>query len=161
MPSLRSAFLSFSAAVALVGAAAAPALADHNAGANLDDRAWTDVSSNGSCYYGALLPGGPDDSLVTSSYRFVRSGSSLTLLCSFTGIPSFVPGSEYGDGDWYAPKRPARYTAQNACLPPGVDSASETYPGDEERAVDKVDARTLFYRSTMTMVCFWADDPTR
>lgn len=161
MPTFRSTLLALSAAVALVGAAATPALADHNAGANLDDHAWTDVSSSGSCYYGALLPGGPDANLDTSSYRFVRAGDSLTLVCSYTGIPSFVPGSEQGDGDWYAPKRPMRYVARDACLPPGVDSASELYLDDEDRAVDKVDANALFYRSTMTMVCFWADDPTR
>ena len=162
MPSFRSTLLSLSAVLALVGAAAAPALADHNAGANLDDHAWTDVSSNGSCYYGALLPGSPDISLGTTSYRFVRAGNSLTLVCSYTGIPSFIPGTEQGDGgDWYAPRKPTRYTAQDACLPPGVDSASETYLDDENRPVDRVDAETLFYRSTMTMVCFWADDPTR
>lgn len=162
MPSFRSALISLSAVVALAGAAAAPALADHNAGANLDGYASSDISSDGSCYYGALLPGAPDISLATTSYRFVRAGASLTLVCSYTGIPSFIPGTEQGDGgDWYAPKRPTRYVAQDACLPPGVDSASEFYPDDENRPVDRVDANALFYRSTMTMVCFWADDPTR
>ncbi|QHF23590.1 hypothetical protein GTU73_05890 [Rathayibacter sp. VKM Ac-2804] len=162
MPSFRSTLLALAASVALVGAAATPALADHNAGANLDGFASTDVSSNGSCYYGALLAGSPDISLSTTSYRFVRTGASLTLLCSYTGIPSFIPGTEQGDGgDWYAPKKPTRYVAQDSCLPPGVDSAGEEYLDDPGRAVDKVDAKTLFYRSTMTMVCFWADDPTR
>ncbi|QHC67418.1 hypothetical protein Q0F99_02220 [Rathayibacter oskolensis] len=162
MPSFRSTVLALAAAAALVGAAATPALADHNAGANLDGYASSDISSNGSCYYGALLPGSPDISLSTTSYRFVRAGASLTLVCSYTGIPSFIPGTEQGDGgDWYAPKKPTRYTAQDACLPPGVDSAGELYPDDENRPVDKVDAKTLFYRSTMTMVCFWPDDPTR
>ncbi|SMH31739.1 hypothetical protein SAMN06295885_0629 [Rathayibacter oskolensis] len=161
MPSFRSSVLALAAAAALVGAAATPALADHNAGANLDDFASSDISSNGTCYYGALLPGSPDISLSTTSYRFVRSGASLTLLCSYTRIPSFIPGTDQGDGDWYAPKKPARYVAQDACLPPGVDSAAEVYPDDEDRPVDRVDAKTLFYRSTMTMVCFWPDDPTR
>lgn len=162
MPSLRSTLLALSASVALVGAAATPALADHNAGANLADSAWTDVSSNGHCYYGSvLLNGSPQESLHTESYRFIRSGGSLTLVCSFTGIPSYIPGDEYGGEDWYAPTRPTRFVSQDACLPPGVDSASELYPGDEDRPVDKTDANTLFYRSTMTMVCFWPDDPTR
>jgi len=159
--SIRSTVLALASVVALAGAAAAPALADHNAGANLDDHASSDISSTGSCYYGELLSGAPDRSLVTTSYRFVRSGRSLTLVCSYTGIPSFIPASENGDGDWYAPTKPVRFVAENACLPPGVESAGEVYLDDPDRPVDSVDASTLWYRSTMTMVCFWADDPTR
>ncbi|MBO0984945.1 hypothetical protein [Rathayibacter sp. SD072] len=159
--SIRSTVLALASVVALAGAAAAPALADHNAGANLDDHASSDISSNGTCYYGALLAGAPDRNLRTTSYRFVRSGNSLTLVCSYTGIPSFIPEAENGNGDWYAPTKPVRFVAESACLPPGVDSAGELYPDDPDRSVDRVDANTLWYRSTMTMVCFWADDPTR
>ncbi|MWV50787.1 hypothetical protein GRS96_16070 [Rathayibacter sp. VKM Ac-2803] len=161
MPSFRSSFLALAAAVALVGAAATPALADHNAGANLDGYASTDISSSGSCYYGGLLIGAPDTGLLTTDYRFVRSGASLTLVCLYTKIPSFIAGTDQGLGDWYAPTRPTRYVAEDKCLPPGVDSAGELYPDDPDRPVDMVDAKTVFYRSTMTMVCFWPDDPTR
>ncbi|AZZ50834.1 MULTISPECIES: hypothetical protein [Rathayibacter] len=161
MPSFRSTLLALAASVALVGAAATPALADHNAGANLDGYASTDISSNGSCYYGALLPAAPGYSLQTKDYRFVRSGTSLTLVCVFTGIPAFVPADDTVTGDDYtAPTRLTRYVSLGSCLPPGVDSASELYP-DYEREVPRVDAVTYSYRSTTTMVCHWRVDPTR
>ncbi|NQX29391.1 hypothetical protein HQQ81_18755 [Microbacteriaceae bacterium VKM Ac-2854] len=146
-------------------AAATPALADHNAGANLDDFALIgDIGNDQSCYYGALLSGSPDLDLVTSDYVYKRTGSSLTLICYFSGIPSFVPAGEFGvKGDWYAPKTPKRYVEQSKCLPPGTDSAGEEIPDGNGgyQGVDAADANTVFYKSTMVMVCHWPDDPTR
>ncbi|QHC59665.1 hypothetical protein [Rathayibacter sp. VKM Ac-2760] len=162
MPSFRSTLLPLAASIALVGAAATPALADHNAGANFADQASSDITSDGLCYYGALLPASPGYSVDTTDYRFVRSGKSLTLVCVFTDIPLFVSGTETEDGDdWYAPTRLTKVVSRSTCLPPGVDSASEFYPGDDERVVDIVDTTTYSYRSTMTMVCHWRIDPTR
>ncbi|NQX11295.1 hypothetical protein HQQ80_06640 [Microbacteriaceae bacterium VKM Ac-2855] len=146
-------------------ALATPALADHNAGANLDDPSLVgQISNTQSCYYGALLSGGPDVSLGTDDYVYKRVGNSLTLVCYFSGIPSFVPGTEEGvKGDWYAPNSPKRYTEPGRCLAPGTDAASEiTYlPDGTEVWQAEADARTVFYKSTMVLVCHWPDDPTR
>jgi hypothetical protein len=146
-------------------AAATPALADHNAGANLDDFALIgDIGNDQSCYYGALLAGGPDMNLGTTDYVFKRSGASLTLVCYFSGIPSFVPAGEYNaKDDWYAPKTPQRYADPDKCLPPGTDSAGELIPdgNGDYIGVEKATANTVFYKNSMVLVCHWPDDPTR
>lgn len=157
------------ATIAAVGAfafaAATPALADHNAGANLDDFALIgDISNAQNCYYGALLAGGPDRNLSTTDYVFKRAGASLTLVCYFSRIPSFVPAGEYNaKDDWYAPRTPKRYADPDTCLPPGTDAAGELIPdgNGDYLSVEKVTSNAVFYRSTMVLVCHWPDDPTR
>ena len=52
MSTITKIFLTIFAAFALIFVGAAPALADHNAGADLDE--------GGDCYYGTMLPGGPN-----------------------------------------------------------------------------------------------------
>ncbi|NQX11727.1 hypothetical protein HQQ80_08840 [Microbacteriaceae bacterium VKM Ac-2855] len=153
-------------AAGLAFVAATPAWADHNAGANLDDFGKVnDITRSSTCYYGALQPGGPEQNLVTTDYRFQRVGATLTLVCTFTGIPAFVPEPPGGfKGDWYAPTTPKRYVAPGACLPPGTDSAGEVLPDGEggyTADIPRTSANTVFYRSTLVMVCHWSDDPTR
>jgi hypothetical protein len=157
MSRLRQVLLTFFAAFALLFAGAAPALADHNAGADLDD--------GGSCYYGAFLPGSPPDDISTTNYKIIRSGESLLVVCYFQ-LARFIPvpedclgcGGEY-KGDWTAPKRPVFAVAEGKCLPPGALSPGEEWPSGTG-GPRMTDAKVVFYQTHGVMTCYWADDPT-
>ena len=156
MSKITKIFLTVFAAFALLFVGAAPAFADHNAGADLDD--------GGDCYYGTMLPGGPPVDISTTNYKVVRHGDSLLVACYFS-LPSFVPVPDPCDGcpgdiegDWTAPKRPNFVVAENSCLPPGALSPGGEWPGGE--GARPTDAKAVFYRTHAVLTCFWADDPT-
>jgi hypothetical protein len=142
------------AAALLTLGVAAPALADHNAGADLD--------GGTGCYYGALLWGPPED-LRTDTYRVIERGGSLTVVCSFTTKP-FYPASEVDD-EWFAPARPVvRYFGSGdpgaSCVPPGVDSASETWLDAPDTSAPHADSVVVaFYRTSMVLTCHWRVAP--
>ena len=156
MSKTGKAIVTFFAAIALLFVGAAPALADHNAGADLDD--------GGDCYYGQLLPGPPKD-IHTTSYKLIRHGESLLVACYFK-LPKVILADEDCNGcgsdiedDWYAPTRPVSLVASQACVPPGSDSASGLWPSGETGGA-WVDAKVVFYRTHAVLTCFWPDDPT-
>lgn len=152
MSKLTKILLTFFAAFALLFVGAAPALADHNAGADLDE--------GGDCYYGQLLPGPPQD-IRTTSYKLIRHGESLLVACYFP-LPREIPAEDGCMGcdeeDWVAPTRPVYYNVPNACVPPGAMSPGGEWPSGE--AARPTDAKIVFYRTHAVMTCFWADDPT-
>jgi hypothetical protein len=147
--------LTFFAAVALLFVGAAPALADHNAGADLDE--------GGDCYYGQLLSGPPKD-IRTTNYKIDRHGESLLVACYFS-LPRVILadedclgcGSDVKD-DWYPPTRPQFFTDKGDCVPPGAMSPGAEWPSGV--AARSTDAKIVFYRTHAVLTCFWADDPT-
>ena len=156
MSRLNKILLTFFATFALLFIGAAPALADHNAGADLDE--------GGDCYYGTYLPGGPPVDMRTTHYAVVRNGDSLLVACYFS-LPSFIPVPDPcngcpgdGEGDWTAPTRPAYYNVKGSCVPPGAMSPGGEWPNGEPAR--SADARIVFYRTHAVLTCYWADDPT-
>jgi hypothetical protein len=158
MSKLTRILLTAFAAFALLFAGAAPALADHNAGADLDD--------GGDCYYGQMLRGSPAVDIRTTTYTLIRSGDSLLVACYFS-LPKFVPEppdceagcSADGKGDWAAPTRPVYVVTKGACVAPGALSPGGEWP-DGASSPRVTDAKIVFYRTHAVLTCYWADDPT-
>ncbi|MFD1714827.1 hypothetical protein ACFSBZ_10125 [Amnibacterium flavum] len=135
----------------LVLAGATAAFADHDAG----------IEGTDHCEYGGTLVGGPSTTLYTDLWTTKRVKGTLTVVCTFTGIPSLVPADQMGGWkpDWYAPTKPRLYTETVPCFPPGGELAGGTGPGGN--GVPTADRTgVVFYRSTALLTCFWADDPT-
>ncbi|MCP2032047.1 hypothetical protein L1277_002146 [Okibacterium sp. HSC-33S16] len=155
MSKITRVVVTFFAAIALLFVGAVPALADHNAGADLDE--------GGDCYYGQLLSGPPKD-IRTTDYTLIRHGDSLLVVCYFS-LPRVILadedclgcGSDIKD-DWYAPSRPAFFTNPHACVPPGAMSPGGDWPNGEMSRW--TDAKIVFYRTHAVLTCFWPDDPT-
>ncbi|GAA2971137.1 hypothetical protein JOD63_000758 [Microbacterium terrae] len=152
----RSLILALAAAAALVLGTAAPALADHNAGAELYN---PDIPDQ--CYAGAITEGTPPVDIYTSRYTLVEKAGRLHLVCTFT-VPARVEAPDGGIGEskgtWIAPTRPTVSLSAGTCLPPGVDAASELWPDDETRSVPASQAKIVAYRTTIVMYCSWALD---
>ena len=151
----RSLLLGTIAGVALAVAVAGPALADHNAGADLADQ------QPSTCYYGALLYGPPVD-LQTDDYVTIEHGGSLTIICRFTTRKHYEGTNE--DEAWNAPNRlivrTGRDQISGRCLPPGVESAGEVWPGNDDAPVPDADRMTVaFYRTTIVLTCHWNVTP--
>ena len=142
------------AALLLTVGLASPALADHNAGADLD--------GGKGCYYGALL-WGPTEDLTTNSYRVIKHRDTLTVICTFK-TKAYYPASDSED-EWVAPRNlRARYFGPGdfgaSCIPPGVESAGETWiaaPGVSAPHADSV--IVAFYRTSMVLTCYWKHAP--
>lgn len=142
------------ATVLLTVGLAGPALADHNAGADLD--------GGTGCYYGALL-WGPTEDLHTNTYKVIKRGGSLTVICYFK-TKAYYPASDSED-EWVSPKRlTARYFGPGDfgahCIPPGTESAGETWidaPGESAPYADSV--IVAFYRTSMVLTCHWRHAP--
>jgi len=141
------------AALLMTVGLAGPALADHNAGADLD--------GGTGCYYGNLL-WGPTEDLHTDKYKVIEKRGSLTVVCYFK-TKLYYPASD-SEEEWISPRRPlVRYFGPNDlgvhCIPPGVDSASETWLSTGE-AAPRADAVVVaFYRTSMVMTCHWRHAP--
>lgn len=141
------------AAVLLAVGLASPAFADHNAGADLD--------GGTGCSYGNLL-WGPTEDLTTDTYRVIEHGGSLTVVCAFR-TKAFSPASD-SEAAWVAPARLTVRSfsggdSQAACIPPGVDSAGETWLATGEPAPHADKVVVAFYRTSMVLTCYWRHTP--
>jgi hypothetical protein len=135
------------AALLLALAGAAPAFADHTAGAELLDYG---KPATANCTAGPRVTG-IGTQLNSKVYKLFEAKGMLHLACYFE-VPKFVP-SDGEQNDWYAPSKPKVVKAAStlSCLAPGSEE-SDAISGPASTP------RFLAYKTSLVMYCSWPLD---
>ena len=150
MRGIRYAIASGAVALLILGGAA-PAFADHNAGAGLTNA----TGGPRACYAGAMTPGTPPVDISTTKWTTVKRDGKLHLACYFT-VPLFLPNTSIGvdKDDWVAPTRPTVTVSQlPICLPPGADAETQLWPDGTAAPLSKT--TVVANKTSLVLYCAW------